>query len=85
MTTIGADHQRVLTPLEMAQNCAAAVARYAEQQDTDPMGSYVNHAGTLGHQAAQLAGNMALVSIAEDLHRIVAVMLGHPPATTTEP
>lgn len=63
-----------LTPLEMARNCAAAVARYAEQQERDPLGSYVARSGQTGHQAAQLAGNMALVSMAEDLHRLVTVL-----------
>jgi hypothetical protein len=76
VTAIGADRERDLTPLEMAQNCAAAVSRYASYQDRDPMGSYVSRAGQQGHATAELAGNLALVSIAEDLHRVVAIMTG---------
>lgn len=59
-----------LHPLQMARNCAAAVARAAEHQDRDPLGAYIAHSGTQGAQAAQLAGQLALVSIAEDLRRI---------------
>lgn len=76
MTAIGADQRRTLTPLEMAQNAAAAVLRIADYQERDPLGSYVAKAGNQGHQAAQLAGAMALVSIAEDLHALVAHLTG---------
>lgn len=76
MTAIGADIPRQLTPLELAQNCAAAVARYAHGSVRDPLGSLIERGGEKGHAAAQLAGNLALVSIAEDLHRIVAIMTG---------
>jgi hypothetical protein len=64
------------TPLEMAQNAARAVLRVAHYQGRDPLGSYLDHAGERGHDAAHLAGAMALVSIAEDMHRIVAIMTG---------
>jgi sulfite reductase beta subunit-like hemoprotein len=74
VTALGADQPRDLSPLEMAQNCAAAVGRYAEFTDREPIQAHVMHAGEQGHQAANLAGNMALVSIAEDLHRIAAVL-----------
>jgi hypothetical protein len=73
VTTIGADRDRELTPLEMAQNCAAAVARYAEHSERDQLSAFINQTGERGHATAQLAGNLALVSIAEDLHRIVAI------------
>jgi len=36
----------------------------------------VLHAGESGRNAAQVAGSMALVSIAEDLHWLVAIMTG---------
>ena len=65
-----------LSPLEMARNCARAVLRYADAQGRDPLGSYIARSGVQGHQAASLAGNMALVSIADDLHRIVGIMTG---------
>ena len=58
------------SPLQMAQNCAAAVLRIADYQASDPLGSYVSKAGQQGHQAAQIGGYMALVSIAESLDRI---------------
>ena len=61
---------RAITPLEMAQNAAQAVLRHADHQDRDPIGAYVQRAGGQGHDAAFLAGAMALVSIAESLARI---------------
>jgi hypothetical protein len=81
MTTIGADQDRLLSPLEMAQNLAASVHRHARRAADDELGSYLNHTGEQAHAAAQLAANLATVSIAEDVHRIVAVMLGQVPAT----
>jgi hypothetical protein len=66
------------TPLEMAQNAARAVLRIADYQATDELGAHLNRAGQRGMDAANIAGAMALVSIAEDLHRIVAIMTGRP-------
>jgi hypothetical protein len=54
----------------MAKNAAAAVERHAEHQDRDPVEAHIARAGQQGHQAAQLAAAMALVSIAADLRRI---------------
>jgi len=65
-----------LTPLDMARNLAASVQRYARQSQADQLSAMLNHTGEASHAAAQLAGNLALVSIAEDLHRVVGVMLG---------
>jgi hypothetical protein len=76
VTAIGADDRRTLTPLEMAQNAAAAVFRYGERGVRDPLGSLAEKGGERAHAAAQLAGAMALVSIAEDLHYLVAIMTG---------
>ena len=59
-----------MSPLEMARNAARAVEACAEAQDRDPVMSHRNRTGDRGHQAAQLAACMALVSIAGDLHRI---------------
>jgi hypothetical protein len=84
VTTIGADRDRQLSTLEMAQNLAASVHRYARQSKDDQLGSYLNQTGERAHAAAQLAANLATVSIAEDVHRIVAVMLGQVPATLAE-
>ena len=59
-----------MTPLEMARNAAANVERYAQYQADDPLGSFIAHAGQQGQHAAEVAACMALVSIAEDVHRI---------------
>lgn len=63
-----------LTPLEMAVNSAAAVLRYADYQERNPLEAHVNQAGTNGVTAAKIAAAMALVSIAQDLHRIVTLI-----------
>jgi hypothetical protein len=59
-----------MTPLEMARNAAHAVERLAQFQHEDQLGAYLAHAGDRGKSAAETAGCMALVAIAEDLHRI---------------
>jgi hypothetical protein len=70
-------------PLDMARNAAAAVLRYAQAADTDDpqqqLDAYVFQFGQRQHSAANLAGQMALVSIAQDLHRIVNIMTGQVP------
>jgi hypothetical protein len=80
MTTIGADRDRELTTLEMAQNLAASVHRAALEAQADQTSSYINRTGDRAHAAAQLAANLATVSIAEDLHRVVQIMTGQVPA-----
>ena len=60
----------VLTPLEMALNAAANVAMIARATDDDPVGAHLNRNGERAAAAAELASRLALVSIAEDLHRI---------------
>jgi hypothetical protein len=54
----------------MALNAAAAVSRYAQAQDDDPLAAHINSYGRRGMDSAQLAGQMALVSIAQDLRQI---------------
>jgi hypothetical protein len=61
---------RQITPLEMAQNAAAAVLRHADHSDQDQLGAYLDRAGDKAFASAQLAGAMALVSIAESLATI---------------
>lgn len=68
------DTANPVTPLEMAQNAARAVLRYAGRQESDPLQSYIQHDGAAGQQAAALAGNMALVSIAETLAALVELL-----------
>jgi hypothetical protein len=63
-----------ITPLEMAQNAAAAVRDYSEHLKHDPAGARIAYAGERGMAAGQMAGYMALVSIATDLHRLVELI-----------
>jgi hypothetical protein len=74
VTTIGADQDRELTTLEMAQNLAASVHRAALESQADQTSSYLNRTGDRAHAAAQLAANLALVSIAEDFRRVADVL-----------
>lgn len=60
--------------LEMARNCVAAVVKVAELQEADPIQAQVTHAGRYGAHMAELAGQLALVVIAEDLHRILGLL-----------
>jgi hypothetical protein len=52
------------------------VLRAARRVEADELSAMINHTADRAHAAAQLAANLALVSIAEDLHRVVAVMTG---------
>jgi hypothetical protein len=61
---------RQITPLEMAQNAARAVLRHADHTERDEFGAFLDRAGDRAFASAQLAGAMALVSIAESLARI---------------
>ena len=74
-----------LSALEMALNCARSVQIYADAQDRDPVTSHISHLGERGHQAAQLAGNLALVSIAEDLHRLAEKLFADDTAEPENP
>ena len=69
-----------LTPLEMAVNLAAAVQGYADALNhPDPdrrLQAQIAQAGERAHAGAQLAANLALVSIAQDVHALRRVMLG---------
>jgi hypothetical protein len=77
---VTAGTERELTPLEMARNLAASVHRYARQSEADQLGSFINQTGERAHAAAQLAANLATVSLAVDVHRIVSIMTGEVPA-----
>jgi hypothetical protein len=61
-------------PLRMAENCAAAVLRVADWQETDPLQTRVHEAGRMGKESAELGACMALVSIAQSLHRLVTLL-----------
>jgi triosephosphate isomerase len=60
-----------LTALEMARNCVRHIEAAAQHQDRDPVGAHIARVGQQAFQDAQVAGQLALVSIAEDLHYIV--------------
>jgi hypothetical protein len=67
-------------PLAMARNLVARVQGYAqalEDAEGDPdarLRLQINQIGDRAHQGAQLAGHLALVSIAEDMHAIRLVL-----------
>lgn len=77
-----------LSPLEMALNLAAQVQVYAEALNhPDPdrrLQATISQAGERAHAGAQLAANLAIVSMAQDLHRVVQVMTGNLPAWPEE-
>jgi hypothetical protein len=59
-----------VTPLDMAVNLARHVAAYGETAHADPLTAHVNHYGARQAASAEVAAHMALVSIAQDIHRI---------------
>ena len=77
-----------LSALEMAVNLAARVQVYADALNhADPMDrlqAQIAQAGERAHAGAQLAANLAIVSMAQDLHRVVQVMTGNLPAAHWE-
>jgi hypothetical protein len=77
---VTAQQEARLSPLEMAVNLAAAVQAYAEALNhPDPdrrLQAQIAQAGERAHSGAQLAANLALVSIAQDVHALRRVMLG---------
>lgn len=79
-------------PLEMARAWAgrvAAIAQHYEQREIAEPGfgaieAHIHGAGKLQFEAAEMAAHMALVSIAEDLHRL-AELLGVVPTPRDAP
>jgi hypothetical protein len=63
----------------MARNAVRNVEIIAIAQQDDPVGAFTARLGERGKSAAETAACMAMVSIAEDLHRI-AELLGAMPA-----
>jgi hypothetical protein len=72
------------TALEMAKAWASRVGQiaqhYEQREAADPgfgrIEAHIHGAGRQQFEAAQMASFMATVSIAEDLHRVVAIMTG---------
>ena len=77
-----------MSALDMAVNLASRVQACAEAlNDPDPdrrLQATIAQAGERAHAGAQLAANLALVSMAQDLHRVVQVMTGNLPAAHWE-
>ena len=63
-----------MSALDMAVNAAAAVLAIADAELADPLQAHIGRLGERGFHVAELAGHMALVSIAEDL-RIIRLVL----------
>jgi hypothetical protein len=63
----------------MAVNAARNVELYARAVDDDPVGAHIGRVGERSKAATEIAACMALVAIAEDLHRI-AELLGAMPS-----
>lgn len=84
-TTTGNGARRELSALDMALNCVRHVLAFADAADTDEgqLRAYIDRYGERQHHAAQTAAHLALVSIAEDVHRIAEAVLtgrlGGPP------
>jgi hypothetical protein len=60
--------------LDMARNLVAAIQRSAEHIDADPLGAHLDRTGDRGFAAAEMAFRLAMVSIAEDFHRVADVV-----------
>jgi len=63
-----------LSALDMAKNLAASVQRMAREQELDPLSSAINRGGVKAVESSRMAANLALVSIAEDLHQLVKIL-----------
>jgi hypothetical protein len=79
MTATANGERRELTALEMALNLKRHVLAYADAAGTEEgqLTAVVNRYGERQHHAAQTAAHLAIVAIAEDVHRLTeAVMSG---------
>ena len=59
-----------LTALDMARNLVSRVEALARAAEDDPLGATVHRLGDQQHACAERAAHLALVSLAEDVHRI---------------
>ena len=86
MTTAADRAAAQATPLDMARNLVRVVAACAAASENDPLMAHVQRVGDRGHQAAQLAANLAVVAIAEDVRRLTdAIMDGRLLGGSTSP
>jgi hypothetical protein len=67
-----------MTALEMAVNAARAVERYAAALNDDAAAAHAGRVGERAKVAAETAACMALVAIAEDVHRIADLLIAGP-------
>jgi hypothetical protein len=81
--------ERELSPLDMARNLVRMIDRLARFVDSGPeaeIQAHINGYGARQANAATMAAQLALCSIAEDVHRLVGVMLdGDVPPRFQEP
>lgn len=84
-----ADELPELTALDMCRNLVQSIERLSRYLDSGPeaeIEAYIKGYGARQQHAGQLAAHLALCSIAEDVHRVVGVMLdGETPPRFREP
>jgi hypothetical protein len=84
-----ADELPKLSALDMARNLVDTIERLSRFLDGGPeaeIQAHINGYGARQAHAATMAAQLALVSIAEDVHRVVGVMLdGDVPPRFQEP
>lgn len=71
-----------MSALEMCRNLVRHVDAYAREADKDKVAAHVHQLGPRQHASAQMAAYLAVVSIAEDLHRIAGALQGPAAAQT---
>ena len=84
-----ADELPKLSALDMARNLVDTIERMSRFVDAGPeaeIQAHINGYGARQAHAATMAAQLALVSIAEDVHRVVGCMLdGEAPPRFREP
>lgn len=71
-----ATDDRELSALDLAHNLVGAIVRAARVIERDELGAYLDRTGERAFAGAQLAGQLALVSIADDLHTLIEIVTG---------
>jgi hypothetical protein len=70
------DTQATADPLEMADNLVGSVHGLVNEVNRDPVAGMVSRLGKRAFDQSQMAGSLALVSIARDLRRIADHLTG---------
>lgn len=71
-------------PLDLAREHFRAILAIGDAQAEDPTRAHAMGLGQIGKNSAELAGFMAQVSIAEDLHRLADHLTGGPEKVTMD-